>query len=105
MKRQRRSRKRLRAIAGGWGGNRLSTRRRYLGNVADEYRVPRQRAYRLLGPPAKHRRVFSVRYERQEAIAMMHWLPTSDENIVSRPAPKTRAAILSVIMFEIPSIQ
>ena len=33
---------------------------------------------------------------------MMHWLPTSDENMVSRPAPRTRAAILSVIMFEIP---
>ena len=36
---------------------------------------------------------------------MMHWLPKSDENMVSRLAPKTRAAILSAIMFEIPSIQ
>jgi hypothetical protein len=34
---------------------------------------------------------------------MMHWLPKSDEKTVSRLAPRARAAILSVIMFEIPS--
>jgi len=31
----------------------------------------------------------------------MHWLPKSDENMASRLAPRTRAAILSVIIFAI----
>jgi hypothetical protein len=114
MKRRRQFRKRnrgndWRAIAGGWGGNRLSTGLLYRKSVADLYRVPRH----WLSPPAKTGGFFLLEpgrafsggrgYDTQATIARTTSWPKLVANVTnSVPAPTTRAISLSVIIVKSP---
>ncbi len=86
----------------------VTERQRPSAIVAGMYRVPRHRDTRRLSQPAG----FSLaaftsavhRYEKQAMAARTRSGPKSAENSSkSMPAPRTRAAILSAIMLEIPS--
>lgn len=78
--------------------------------AGDHFRTASQRLENgFVGPPPKHyrrrsQRESAARYEKQATTARTRSGPKPPENSSkSIPAPRTRAVILSAIMFEIPS--